>query len=71
MGVTGKHMYSFYLITGNFKIQHLIGTDFPLLNKAVATYHNEELPFGIVPMLALRNSGLTDIHRELAAVCSL
>ena len=68
MGIAGQHMHRLYFITAHLELDHLIGSDFTLLNQAVTRNDDEELPFCVVPVLSLCYSGLTDIHTELAVV---
>ena len=63
-----QHMHRLYFITAHLELDHLIGSDFTLLNQAVTRNDDEELPFCVVPVLSLCYSGLTDIHTELTAV---
>ena len=68
MRVTGQHMYRFYYITADLKIQYLVGTYFALLDQSVTGDDDEKLPLAVVPVLAFRNAGFADINTELAAI---
>ena len=68
MGITRQHVYGFNLVTRHFKVQDFIRADTTLLNEALATDHDEELPFGMVPMLAFGNSRFADVDAYLTIV---
>ena len=61
MGVAGKHVYCFDLVTAYLKVKNFVRTDSALLDKAVAAHNNEELPFGVVPVLTLGDARLADV----------
>ena len=65
MRISRQHMHRLNVVTGNLKLNHLIGSQFTLLNQAVAGNHDEELPFGIVPMLAFGDPRFADVDGEL------
>ena len=67
MGVPGQHMDGLGLVAGHFKFQHVLTADAALLNQPMPRHHNEKFPLGIVPVLALRDAGLGNIHAELPA----
>ena len=46
----------------------LAGVDIALLDQAMARYNDEQLPFGIVPVLALGNTWFADVDAHLSAV---
>ena len=64
-------MDCFNLITRNLKVEDFVRTYSALLDKAVAAYNDEELPFCIMPMLAFCHARFTDIDAYLAAVQSV
>ena len=61
-------MDSLDIVTGDFELNHFISAEFTLLDEAVTGNHDEELPFGIVPMLSFRDARLGDIDGDLPAV---
>ena len=65
MGIAGQHMYRLDMFAANLKVEHFIGTHLPLLDEPVAADHHEELPLGMVPMLAFGDAGLGDVHTHL------
>ena len=69
MGVSGQHVDGLDLLAGHLKLDHLIRANPTLLDKAMAGHHDKELPLGIVPVLALGDAGLGNVHGELTAGC--
>ena len=59
VGAARQHMNGLRLLAPHLKFQHLITADAALLNQGVACNNNEKLPLGIVPVLALRDAGLS------------
>ena len=68
MRPAGYHVDRFDLISGHVKFNRLTGVDIALLNKGMSLDDYEELPLGIVSVLALCNAGLAYVDRYLAAV---
>ena len=68
VGPAGNHVDRLHLIAGNLKLHRLAGVDVPLLNQAVTGHHDEQLPLGVVPVLALGDAGAADVDGHLAAV---
>lgn len=68
VGPAGDHMDRLDLIPGNLKLHRLAGVDVPLLNQAVTGHDDEQLPFGVVPVLPLGDAGAADVDGHLAAV---
>ena len=64
----GDHVDGLDFVAGNFKFYRLPRVDVPLLDQAVAVDHDELLPLGVVPVLALGDAGLGNIDAHLAAV---
>ena len=64
----GNHVDGFNFVSRNLKGYFFVGVDIALLNQRATGNNNEKLPFGIVPMLSLGDTGLGDIDRELTAV---
>ena len=71
MGVAQKHVYCFDLISADFKIEDFVGADATLLDETMAAYYDEELPFGVVPMLSFGDAWLADVDADLTAVQSV
>ena len=65
--ITWKHMYRLNALARHVKGEHLIRADFALFDAADTGYHHKELPLGVVPMLALGDTGLGDIDAKLSA----
>ena len=68
VGVAWKHVNSLDLVTRHLKVEDFIRAYPSLLNQATAAHYDEELPFGIVPMLAFGDAWLADIDRYLTTV---
>ncbi len=68
VGVAGQHVDGLNAVAGDLELQDLVAADPALLNEAVAGDDDEELPLGVVPMLALGDAGSGDIHGKLAVV---
>ena len=66
--VAGKHVDGLDIVTGDLEFDYFICAEFAFLDQCVSCNHDEKLPFGIVPVLALGNAGLGDIDGDLAAV---
>ena len=71
VGITWKHVYCLYLITTYLKVENFVGIDAALLNKTVTADYDEELPFGIVPVLTFGDAWLADVDADLTAVQSV
>ena len=68
VGVAGEHVDGLDVVAGDLELNDLVRAQFALLDEAVSTYHNEELPLGVVPVLAFGDAGTGDIDGDLAAV---
>ena len=68
MGAAGQHLHGGGLIAPHLKLHHFVTANFALLDQPVAGNHNKKFPLGVVPVLALGNAGLGNVHAELAAV---
>ena len=68
MGITGQHMDCLDLFSRNLKLDHFLGPDLAFLDQAVAGNDDEELPLAVVPVLALGDAGLGDVHRKLPVI---
>ena len=55
-------------LAADLEIAHLVRADPALLDQGAAGDHDEEFPFGVVPVLPLGGAGPGDVHAELAAV---
>ena len=68
VGPAGDHVDRLDLIPGNLKLHRLAGVDVPLLNQAVTGHDDEQLPFGVVPVLPLGDARLRDVDAHLPAI---
>ena len=68
MGPAGNHVNSLDFITGNFKLYRFAGVDVPLLDQSVTGNHDEQFPFGVVPVLPLGDARAADVDAHLSAV---
>ena len=66
--VTGQHVHGFDLFAAHLEFYDLVGADLAFLNQGAAAHHDKEFPLGVVPMFALGDSRLGNVHAELAAV---
>ena len=71
MRPAGDHVDGFDFVAGNLKGYLFIGMNVAFFDQRSAGNNNEKLPFGIVPVLPLGNTGFRDIHAELSAVDGL
>ena len=49
----GNHVDRLKLVAGDLKLYRFSGVDVPLLDQSVTCNHDEQLPLGVVPVLAL------------------
>ena len=68
VGVAREHMDGLDPVPAHLELQHFLRADLPLLNETVARHHDEELPLAVVPVLALGDAGLGDVHGKLAVI---
>ena len=68
VGVAGEHVDGLDVVAADIKLYHLVGTNLALLDEGMAADNDEELPLGVVPMLALSDAREGDVDAELAAV---
>ena len=68
MGVTRKHVDGLDMVAGDLELDDFVGAQLALLDEAVAGDDDEELPLGVVPVLALGDAGLGDVDGDLAAI---
>ena len=68
VGPTGDHVDGLDFVAADLELDRLAGADAALLDPRAALNNDEELPFGVVPMLTLRDAGLADVDRDLAAI---
>ena len=68
VGIARQHVHSLDIIARDFELQDFVGAQLALLDEAVAGDHNEELPLGVVPVLALGDAGTADVDGHLAAI---
>ena len=71
VGIAREHVNGLDSITGYLKLDHFVRPDLPLLNQAVTGDDDKELPFAVVPVLALGDAGFGDIDAELAVIRGL
>ena len=68
VGIAGQHVDRLNVLAADLKFQDLICAQLPLLDQPVAGDHDEELPFGVVPVLALGDAGLGNIDAYLTGI---
>ena len=56
VGVSGEHVDGLDSVAVDFKLEDFVRADFALLDQAVTGDDDEELPLGVVPVPALRDS---------------
>ena len=66
VGVAREHVNGLDGVAGDLEVQDLAGVDAAFLDEGAAGDHDEELPFGVVPMLPLGHPRIGDIDTELA-----
>ena len=64
----GDHVDSLDLIARDLKLHRFAGIDIALPDQAVTGHHDEQLPLGVVPVLALGDAGTADVNGYLSAV---
>ena len=69
VGITGEHVHGLYLVTAYLELDDFISTELALLYLAMTGNDDEELPLGVVPMLAFGDAGLGNVHTELSVLC--
>ena len=57
MGIAGEHMDDLDVFPVYVEVQHFVGIDLTLLNETFPGDYDEQLPFGVVPMLSLGDTG--------------
>ena len=68
VGVAWKHDYGLNLVATHLVVKHLVCAFLAELDKAVTANHDELLPLGVVPMLALGDAWLGDVDTHLTSV---
>ena len=71
VGVARKHMHCFDLVSAHLEVQDFVASYPALLDEAVAADNDEELPLGVVPVLAFCDARLADVDAHLSAVQSV
>ena len=66
--IAWEHVDALNVVARDFKLDDFVGAEFALLNQSVATDHDEELPLGVVPMLAFGDARLGNVDAHLATV---
>ncbi len=66
--VARQHVNALDVVTSHFKLYYFVGAEFAFLNQSVTADHDEELPLGVVPVLAFGDAGLADVdaHRPFS-----
>ena len=74
VGVAGQHLDCLDLVAGNLEAYDgvfpsgcRVDTELSFLNETAPLHNYEDLPLGVVPVLALGNAGLGDVDADLAA----
>ena len=70
VGVAGEHVDALDVVASDFELDDFAFgvVEVALLNEAVVRDHNEELPLGVVPMLAFGDTGVADEDANYYAV---
>ena len=61
-------MHTLNILPRDLELNDLVGAQLALLNQPVAGHNDEELPLGVVPVLAFGDAGTADIDTYLAGV---
>jgi len=67
VGIARQHVDSLNLIPKDLELYDLVGAQLALLDQPMAGDYNEELPLGVVPVLAFGDARLGDVDAHLAA----
>lgn len=54
--VSRQHVDSLYPVSAHLKLDNLIGSNLPLLNKSMTGNYDEKLPLAVMPVLPLGNA---------------
>ena len=68
MGVARQHLYRLDPLAADLELQNFIGIQPALADQAAPGHNDEKFPLAVVPVLALGNAGLGNVHAALAAV---
>ena len=70
VGVAGEHVDALDVVAGDFELDDFAFgvVEVALLDKAVTAHHDEELPLGVVPVLAFGDARLRNVNRNLTAI---
>ncbi len=68
MGVAREHVDGLDVVAGDLELDDLVRVQPALLDEPMPGDHDEELPFGVMPMLPLRDARLGDVDGHLAGV---
>ena len=66
--ITGQHVHGFDFFAAHLEFHDLVGANLAFLNQGAAAHDDEEFPLAVVPMFALGDSRLGNVHAELAAI---
>ena len=70
MRISWQHVDALDIVATHFKLNHLAFgvVEVAFLDETVTADHDEELPLGVVPVLAFGDAGLADVDAHLATV---
>ena len=68
VGVAREHVDGLDVVAGDLELDDLVRVQPTLLDEPMPGDHDEELPFGVMPMLPLRDARLGDVDGHLACV---
>ena len=68
MCIPRQHMDCLDFFTADLEVKHFVSAQFSHLDETVARHNDKKLPLGMVPMLALGDAGLGDVHTHLPAL---
>ena len=70
MCISGNHLHYLHFLTAHLKVYHLFRAHLSELYQTMSTHHYKLFVLSVMPMLALRDTRLGYIHRELSTVGS-
>ena len=68
VGIAWKHVDALDVVARYFEFDDFVCAELALLNETVTSYHDEELPLGVVPVLALCDAWLADVDAHLSCI---
>ena len=66
--VSRQHVHSLDIVARDLEFDHFVGTELAFLDQAMAGDDDEELPLGVVPVLAFGDARLGNVDGHLAGV---